>query len=58
MADSARSDPAYPEGGAFGWRGSWNVGRGAIMANATRASEVDAEWSWRRGVNFKISISN
>lgn len=30
--DSARLPQPYPEGGPKGWRGSWNVGRGTMMA--------------------------
>jgi hypothetical protein len=36
-SDSGRSDQAYPEGGPCVRRGSWNVGRGTMMANAARA---------------------
>jgi hypothetical protein len=36
ISDSGQSDQPYPEGGAFGRRGSWNVGRVIIMANTAR----------------------
>jgi len=39
ISDSAWSDQPYPEGGAFGRRGSWNDGRGTVMIMANAARE-------------------
>jgi hypothetical protein len=44
-SDSRWSDQAYPEGGPPVWRGSWNVGRGTMMANAARSG---VKWKGER----------